>query len=259
MTTGHGLPLRSMPLDVEGATPAASVGWGGMSGAGVILGDGRLVGIVVGAERNHEQRRLRVVPLADVLVQSADVAEALLAVLGSRVFAEARDAPVYREILRAESLGRDGLPTLVRDAELNAFGVESVGIPHEQRFLSYVPRDHDADLRTALAKAQNEGRMLLVVGGSAAGKSRSAAEAIRALLSDHRLLCPRQTSLGRLTELHIADLSPALVWLDDVERFDERTSEKRWISSVVLESWSRARSGVRNSRRECKRPMSVTH
>ena len=64
--------------------------------------------------------------------------------------------------------------------------------------------------------------MLLVAGGSAGGKSRSAAEAIKRHLGDRRLICPKQTSLARLSELDLADLGPAVVWLDDAERYDER-------------------------------------
>src|SRR6185312_3641728 len=66
-------------------------------------------------------------------------------------------------------------------------------------------------------------RMLLVVGGSAGGKSRSAAEAARLHLPGHRLLCPRQTSLARMRELPLADSGPTLGWLDDAERYDEKT------------------------------------
>jgi hypothetical protein len=85
-----------------------------------------------------------------------------------------------------------------------------------------VPRNSDRTLKVGLQTAQAEGRMLLIVGGSAGGKSRSAAEAARTLFGDYWLLCPRPTSLARLRELQIADLSPALVWLDDAERYDER-------------------------------------
>jgi hypothetical protein len=38
------LPQEWMPLDASTATPAAQAGWRGMSGAGVVLADGRLAG-----------------------------------------------------------------------------------------------------------------------------------------------------------------------------------------------------------------------
>ncbi len=127
---------------------------------------------------------------------------------------------------------------LVREAGYKAFGVKLAGVPGEPDFLDYVPRDADQKLRDGLHAAQAERRMLLVVGGSAGGKSRSAAEAARLRLPGHRLLCPRQTSLARLRELPLADLGPALVWLDDVERYEERafrdTVERLLRSGVVV-------------------------
>jgi tetratricopeptide (TPR) repeat protein len=216
------MPRRWMPFDTEGSTPGTQAGWGGMSGAGVVLADGRLAGLVTTAEAGHQQRRLYVVPFADVLAQSGKIARALAAVLAGPAVVEVRAAPLYRDVLQDGCLGPDGVPVLVREAGLKAFGVKPAGVPGEPDFLDYVPRDTDHELRDGLQAAQADHRMLLVVGGSAGGKSRSAAEAARLLLPGHRLLCPRQTSLGRLRELPLADLGPALVWLDDAERYEER-------------------------------------
>jgi TPR repeat protein len=216
------LPRRWMPFDVDGVTPGTQAGWGGMSGAGVLLGDGRIAALVVDAESGHQQRRLYVVPLPDVLAESGPVAQALAAMLGDPVVIEARDAPLYRNVLQDDCLAPDGLPMRVGEAGYKTFGAKPAGIPGEPAFLDYVPRDADQTLRDALQEAQVERRMLVVVGGSAGGKSRSAAEATRLHLPDHRLLCPRQTALARVNELPVADLGPALVWLDDAERYDER-------------------------------------
>ena len=190
------LPRRWMPFDVEGATPGTQAGWGGMSGAGVVLADGRLAGLVVDAEAGHQQRRLYVVPFSDVLAESGRIAGALAAVLGGPVVIEARDAPLYRDVLQDGCLAPDGMPVRVGEAGYKAFGVKLAGVPGEPAFLDYVPRDADQKLRDGLHAAQAERRMLLVVGGSAGGKSRSAAEAARLHLPDHRLLCPRQTVAG---------------------------------------------------------------
>ncbi len=215
------LPRRWMPLDVETATPGTQDGWGGMSGAGVILPDGRLAGLVVAAEADHQQRRLYVVPLAEAISGSPHFAQALGRVLNRPVIIEARNAPLYRDILRDGCLGADGLPLTVAEADLGAFGVKAAGIPSEPSYLEYIPRDDDNKLSGALQTARAERRMLLVVGGSAGGKSRSAAEAARQLLPGSQLLFPRQTSLARLRQLDLGP-RPALVWLDDAERFDER-------------------------------------
>ena len=70
------LPRRWFPLDVvETTRPETQAGWGGMSGAGVVLPDGRLIGIIVTAESESESesesedehRRLYLMPLADAL------------------------------------------------------------------------------------------------------------------------------------------------------------------------------------------------
>ena len=214
------LPLRWMPLDVDGAVPGGQSGWAGMSGAGVVLPDGRLAGLVTTAEAGHQQRRLYVIPLADVLAQSPQVAEGISLALGSPAVVEARSAPRFRDTLLRQCLGPDGMPVRVGEASLSAFGVESAGIPGEAPFLDYVPRDGDRNLRLALQTARDEQRILLVVGGSAAGKSRSAAEAARESLGGRLLLCPRQTRLAQLQELDLADFGSALVWLDDAERYD---------------------------------------
>lgn len=222
VTPDRPLPRRWLPLNVDGPRPGAEAGWAGMSGAGVILPDGRLVAIVVSTVSDHQSGRFYVVPLADALADSSQMAGALAAALGRPMVAEARDAPLYRDVLNANCLGADGSPALVSDAGFQAFGVKRAGLPEEPDFLDYVPRDGDQELRESMQVAQADHRLLLVVGGSAGGKSRSAAEAARRLLGECRLLCPKQTALGRLRDLSLADIGSALVWLDDAERFDGR-------------------------------------
>jgi hypothetical protein len=131
---GRRLPQRWMPLDIYGSTPGAASEWRGMSGAGVLLPDGRMVGIVVGAETRHQQRRLYVVPLADVLDHSASIGDALASALGAPVIAEVRQAPLFRDVLHDQCLGSDGQPARIREASLRAFGVKVAGDPGRARF-----------------------------------------------------------------------------------------------------------------------------
>jgi TPR repeat protein len=216
------LPRRWVPLDIDEASPGVQTGWGGMSGAGVVLADGRLAGLVVDAESGHQQRRIYMVPFADVLADSGHIAETLATALDGSVVIETRDAPLHRALLQEDCLAPDGMPMRVGDASYKAFGAELAGVPGEPAFLDYVPRDADQALRDGLQRARAERRMLVVVGGSAGGKSRSAAEAVRLHLPDHRLLCPRQTALARVHELAVAEFGPAVVWLDDAQQYDER-------------------------------------
>ena len=64
----------------------------------------------------------------------------------------------------------------------------------------YVPRDTDADehgVRAAVAAAAARGGFVLLVGGSSVGKTRCAAEAVRALLPDWWLVHPAGAGRGR--------------------------------------------------------------
>src|SRR5439155_26670455 len=172
------LPRRWVPFDVDTAAPDKQEGWGGMSGAGVILpaGDGRLLGLVVAAEADHQERRLYVVPLATALDQDRALSEAVAGLAGA-VRVEARTAPRFRDALKPECLGSDGLPCAIGDIDdVGAFGAKPADLPGESQYLTYVPRDGDGELQDSLAEAMEEGKMLLLVGSSAAGKSRSAAE-----------------------------------------------------------------------------------
>jgi TPR repeat protein len=212
------LPRRWVPLDVDTATPGTQAGWGGMSGAGVLLPDGRLVGLLVAAEAEHQERRLYLVPLADLIEEETDFAGRLSVITGRTEVAQARDAPQYRAVLQARCLGADGLPRAARELEeLSAFGVKPADLPGEPRYLKYVPRDQDSDLRAALCEAIETRRMLLVVGASASGKSRSASCTTIELLPRHMLVVPRPGMLGEAAELPFSRLGPAVVWLDDAE------------------------------------------
>lgn len=86
------MPIQVMPLDVVSATPERAAKWGGMSGAGVVLADGRLAGIVVGVEPGRQVRRLLVVPLALALTSSQPLRSALESVSGRPLVIEPRQA-----------------------------------------------------------------------------------------------------------------------------------------------------------------------
>ena len=213
-------PREWMPLDVENATPDVQSGWCGMSGAGVVLPDGRLAGVAVAAEDRHQQRRLYVVPLASALAQSAGLATALADAVGAPVVAETRFAPMYRRLLYPAALRPDGSPVRFDEvADLGVLGVKPIDLRGEPPYLSYVPRDDDPTLTQQLHQAAAAKRMLLVTGYSGSGKSRSAAHAVRQAYPAHRLLRPLEEQLAELVDLPLADLAPAVVWLDDVEKY----------------------------------------
>ncbi|MGW1889970.1 tetratricopeptide repeat protein [Streptomyces sp. NPDC002004] len=80
----------------------------------------------------------------------------------------------------------------------------------------YVPRDVDAELRARIT----DGGLVLLVGDSTAGKTRTAFEAVRAELPDARILAPPAGSdFGRLPEAVERAGTRCVVWLDDLERY----------------------------------------
>lgn len=108
---------------------------------------------------------------------------------------------------------------------------------------TYVPRDLDEELRSALKEQSSHGGFLLLVGPAASGKTRCAYEAVRATLPDWSMLLPPSArDLAALVTAGIP-LGRTVVWLDDVVRFlgpgalTSRTVRRLlsdWTSPVVL-------------------------
>ncbi|OOC52487.1 MULTISPECIES: tetratricopeptide repeat protein [Nocardiopsis] len=88
---------------------------------------------------------------------------------------------------------------------------------------AYVDRDIDTDLHARVAAAGREGGLVLVVGGSAAGKTRAAWQAVATQLPDHRLLVPAAGAdlahLPARARAEAADCAGVVVWLDDMDRY----------------------------------------
>ena len=112
----------------------------------------------------------------------------------------------------------DGRPPLVGQVDPLDLGVKpaiDTTDRHDQDLPPYVPRTGDDDLEWAIA----EGGIVLLHGKAAAGKSRSAFEAIHRLRPHHQLLTPAYA--GALKDVVEAGypIRDAVVWLDDLERF----------------------------------------
>jgi tetratricopeptide (TPR) repeat protein len=83
------------------------------------------------------------------------------------------------------------------------------------RLPAYIPRHVDGEMREQLAA----GGFVLLVGESAAGKTRTAYEAMRATLPDHTLIAPASLNAVRAAITHAAHEMHCVLWLDDLERF----------------------------------------
>ncbi|MFJ6353586.1 hypothetical protein ACIQKB_29610 [Streptomyces sp. NPDC092046] len=112
----------------------------------------------------------------------------------------------------------------VKEAEPLALGVHRAHTsPTAAHIPSYIPRDVDTRVRSAVRLLLKEGGMLLLTGDSTAGKSRTAYEAMAAVAPERFLVDPG--SNARLVESIASALDlasrgqPCLLWLNDAERF----------------------------------------
>ena len=190
---------------------------------------------------------------------------ALADAAGAPVVAETRFAPMYRRLLYPATLRMDGSPVRLDEvADLGVLGVKPIDLPGEPSYLTYVPRDDDPTLTQQLHKAAAAKRMLLVTGYSGSGKSRSAAHAVCQAYQAYRLLRPLEDRLAELADLPLADLAPAVVWLDDVEKYQHsalaETLRKLLAAGLVLVgtirlAQYRALTQVDDSRAEFRNPV----
>ena len=84
----------------------------------------------------------------------------------------------------------------------------------------YVPRDADTaqfGVRARVAAAAERGGFVLLVGGSSVGKTRCAAEAVRALLPDWWLVHPAGSA--EVAALAQVPMPRTVVWLDELQRY----------------------------------------
>ena len=114
-----------------------------------------------------------------------------------------------------------GVP--VNEADPRRLGVHAAisvpGIPDEVP-PEYVPRDADAaesGVRARVLAAAERGGFVVLVGGSSVGKTRSAVEAIKALLPDWWLVHPAGSA--EVAALAAAPSARTVVWLDELQRY----------------------------------------
>jgi hypothetical protein len=94
-------------------------------------------------------------------------------------------------------------------------GVETAGSSGPD-LPTYVPRDADAQLRTALRAAAARGGMVLLVGRSSVGKTRSAYEAVRDVMGDWSLWQPDDADSVNRVAAGPQPLHRMVIWLDEM-------------------------------------------
>ena len=154
-------------------------------------------------------------------IGAAGIAAALMPVIQQRATAFFAGRDDLRRLLADECHGvRNGVLPRVGDVpEPLLMGVHpSVAAAHDRddQVPEYVARVADRQLRLAVRL----GGFVLVVGDSAAGKTRSAYEAIHAELGDYQLLIPRRAgSLPMLARSGFQFPGEVVIWLNDLERY----------------------------------------
>ena len=81
----------------------------------------------------------------------------------------------------------------------------------------YIARDFDTDLRAAVSEGRERGCFLLLVGPSSVGKTRSAYEALLALVPDWPLTQPE--TAADVSALARGSFRDTVVWLDELQRY----------------------------------------
>lgn len=122
-----------------------------------------------------------------------------------------RRAPVPRP---ATARQRTWRLVTVADCPPEQVGVHPAAIEDEwSQQPGYVTREHDQRLRAQLRQAAGSGGMVVVVGGSSTGKSRSLFEALRSELPDWGIFLPDDVAAVRSAGPQLPGRT--VVWLDD--------------------------------------------
>ncbi|MEU9034866.1 tetratricopeptide repeat protein [Streptomyces sp. NPDC048352] len=97
-----------------------------------------------------------------------------------------------------------------------------LAVPENGDVPPYVARDIDPVVRERMQAAAESGGALVIVGDSAAGKTRTLYEALRAELPGHRLVHPVQPGdVPLLIPGIVAAAEPCVLWLDKLHRYLE--------------------------------------
>ncbi len=124
---------------------------------------------------------------------------------------------------------RRGILTVGALRDLTILGVTPSRGSGRNELSPYVPRDKDAELDTLL----DSRKFVLLIGDSKAGKSRMAAEAMRRKFPDRKLIIPDSVdSLPALLDVGL-DFQNSVVWLDDLQRYLEKTGLGRLLSYLA--------------------------
>jgi hypothetical protein len=139
------------------------------------------------------------------------------------VVAKLADLGIRPSLSQDEAGGAPPGGVRVSEADLRRLGVHAaISVPgvSDEVAPEYVPRDADAaehGVRARVTTAAQRGGLVLLVGGSSVGKTRCAAEAVKALLPDWWLVHP--AGPDQVAALAAAPSQRTVVWLDELQRY----------------------------------------
>ncbi|MFI9366829.1 bifunctional trypsin-like peptidase domain-containing/SEL1-like repeat protein [Kitasatospora sp. NPDC053057] len=207
-------------LDSDHAAPPAwgeGSPWAGMSGAAVFAG-AVLAGVVVGDPNGWAHGRVDAIPAA-TLVADASFARTLIRYTGK---------PPGIGSLRGQQGGRASevaggyVRRRVSGSEASDFGAhrtaEVEGYPTQ---VPYIPRVSDTELDRKMEAVGTTGGVLIAVGDSAAGKSRSMFEAMKRIFPSRNVFIPDpDAELGHVLQALLAEAQmPGVLWLDELHYY----------------------------------------
>ena len=199
--------IHGAPSPGDGPSP-----WSGMSGAALFAGD-LLVGVVCGDPLAWAHGRVEAVPAQRLLddTRFSGLVERHTGVRPSPMPVGSQSSPAGTPLTWEPVSGVDPIA-------LGAHRVpEAAGLPE---VVEYVPRDVDQELRSRLGLLAGKGGLLLVTGDSAAGKTRSLFEAMRAEL-DGWLVCrpDPEADLAGAAASAARQSGRCVLWLDDLQMY----------------------------------------
>ena len=222
------LLLRDSALDTVAAPVVAAVGdlgspWGGLSGA-LVFQAGVALGVVVKHDPRQGAAAIRLVPFDRIAARSDEATKAVADALSLPSVAGLRLVTVDESAAPLEDLTEwlaDGDFPLVADLNPYKLGSTSSNYGNPSSYGQgdpYVPRRIDQELRDALEPGRP---LVIVVGPSKAGKTRTAFEALLQRMPQARLVIP---VVGKLAQLashpRLRDTTELIaVWLNDVNLF----------------------------------------
>ena len=198
--------------------------WGGLSGA-VVFHGGRVIGVVTEHHPRQSGSAVRVLPIERVASASDPEALALVQALHLPAL---KDLPWVEDPVEAlgglvDLLSPAGDLPQVKDLDPYTLGATPTDFGRRDTYRQrdpYVPRTVP-NVDTTLHDALQPRAMVLLIGPSKAGKTRTAFEAVRATWADARIAQPGPGAITRLiSHPRITSTKfPLVLWLDDLEGY----------------------------------------